>query len=171
MIINRIWAMPNLETFKVKPIKEFVLKYLKDRALSIDPFARNQKLACITNDLNPKTAAQYHLDVLDFCKLLKEKEIKADICLFDPPFTPSQIKMCYESIGMKNTSYNCQRVGRWSEEKEILKDILLPGGIFLHFGIHSNGMGINRGFEILEILLVAHGSAHSDTICMAERKL
>ncbi len=171
MIINRIWAMPNSETFNVKPIKEFVLKYLKDKKLSIDCFARNVTLATYTNDLNPKTTAQYHLDILDFCKLLKEKAIQTDICIFDPPFTPSQLKMSYESIGIKNTSYDCQRVGRWSQEKEILKDIIIHGGIFLHFGIHSNGMGINRGFEILEILLVAHGSAHSDTICMAERKL
>ena len=27
-----------------------------------------------------------------------------------------------------------------------------------------------RGFEIVEIMLVAHGAAHNDTICLAERR-
>jgi hypothetical protein len=41
---------------------------------------------------------------------------------------------------------------------------------FLSFGWNSTGMGQKRGYEIIEILIVAHGSAHNDTICMAERK-
>ena len=32
-------------------------------------------------------------------------------------------------------------------------------------------MGNKRGYEIIEILLVSHGSAHNDTICVVERKL
>jgi hypothetical protein len=32
-------------------------------------------------------------------------------------------------------------------------------------------MGKNRGFEIQEILLVAHGGNHNDTICVVEKKL
>jgi hypothetical protein len=31
-------------------------------------------------------------------------------------------------------------------------------------------MGIGRNFEIEEILMIASGSGHNDTICMAERK-
>ncbi len=30
--------------------------------------------------------------------------------------------------------------------------------------------GITRGFTIEEILLVAHGGVHNDTICVVERK-
>ena len=32
-------------------------------------------------------------------------------------------------------------------------------------------MGKNRGFEIVEILLVAHGGHHNDTICTVEKKI
>lgn len=32
-------------------------------------------------------------------------------------------------------------------------------------------MGIKRDFELLEVLLVAHGAAHNDTIVTVERKL
>lgn len=28
MIINRIWAMPNKNTFSIKPVKELIQKYL-----------------------------------------------------------------------------------------------------------------------------------------------
>lgn len=32
-------------------------------------------------------------------------------------------------------------------------------------------MGIGKLYKIEEILLVCHGGAHNDTICMAERKI
>jgi hypothetical protein len=48
--------------------------------------------------------------------------------------------------------------------------VLKPGGIILSFGWNTVGMGKSRGYEIREILLVCHGGAHNDTICMAERK-
>lgn len=37
--------MPNSETFLVKPIGDFVRAYLACAKISVDPFARNQKLA------------------------------------------------------------------------------------------------------------------------------
>jgi hypothetical protein len=49
--------------------------------------------------------------------------------------------------------------------------MLKIGGKFLHFGWHTNGMGKGRAFKIDEIMLVAHGGAHNDTICMAETKI
>ena len=35
MIINRIWQMPNSKTFQIKPIKEFVEKYIKDKKIHV----------------------------------------------------------------------------------------------------------------------------------------
>jgi hypothetical protein len=49
--------------------------------------------------------------------------------------------------------------------------VLLDNGIVLSFGWNTVGMGKKRGFEILEIMLVCHGGAHNDTICMAERRI
>lgn len=40
------------------------------------------------------------------------------------------------------------------------------GTTVLSFGWNSTGMG--AGFEQREILLVAHGGSHNDTICTAE---
>ncbi len=55
--------------------------------------------------------------------------------------------------------------------RDRLCQLMKPGGVVLSFGWSSNGMGLKRGYEIEEIMLVAHGGAHNDTICMAERKM
>lgn len=91
---SRVWAMPNANTFQIKPIKEMVEKYVKGRKVIIDPFANESKYGTITNDLNTKFDTDYHLDALDF--LRKMKSSSADMVLFDPPFQsrrqPSAIK-------------------------------------------------------------------------------
>lgn len=47
---------------------------------------------------------------------------------------------------------------------------LTDDAIVLSFGWNTVGMGKNRGFEIIEIMLVCHGGAHNDTICLAEKR-
>ena len=44
MKFSRTWAMPNSDTFSVKPIGDFVRRYLSESKISIDPFARNKKM-------------------------------------------------------------------------------------------------------------------------------
>lgn len=55
--------------------------------------------------------------------------------------------------------------------RDAVDELLRPGGIVLSFGWSSNGMGKSRRYELEEILLVCHGGAHNDTICIAKRKL
>ena len=52
-----------------------------------------------------------------------------------------------------------------------IQRILKPNGLALCFGWNSNGVGKKRGFEIIEVLLVAHGGSKNDTICTVERKV
>lgn len=170
MIINRIWAMPNLNTFQVKPIGDLVKKYLKDSEISIDPFARNNDWATFTNDLNPETSAQSHKYAKDFLEELVDKNIKCDMIIFDPPYSLRQAKECYEHYG-KWTFEDTKKVGKWVEEKNLCATLLVSGGYFLHFGWHTNGLGKKRNTEIVELLVVAHGGAHNDTLCLVERKL
>ena len=89
---SRVWAMPNSDTFKVKPIGEFVKKYLDKSKVSVDSFARNNSWCSYTNDINPTTIAQYHLDAEAFHLELVKKEIKCDLWVFDPPYSPRQLK-------------------------------------------------------------------------------
>lgn len=171
MIFNHTWAMPSHETFSMAPIGVFVAKYLQKSTVSIDPFARNFAGATYTNDLNPDTLTSNHLDALDYLSGLRNDGIFADLIIFDPPYSPRQAKEVYKGIGAEFLKRDAQRVGRWFEEKNLVNDLLKNDGIFLHFGWHTNGMGKKRGYKVEEILLVNHGGAHNDTICMAERKL
>ena len=136
---------------------------------SIDPFARNSKLATYRNDINPETEAQYHMDARQFLGLMKTLSIKPDRILIDPPYSPRQISECYTTIGKHCGMEDTQNGKFYKEVRDAAMWLCVPGSIVLSFGWNSTGMGKERGFEILEIMLVAHGGAHNDTICMAEQ--
>lgn len=170
MKFRREFAMTNCETFKCQPIGAFVDYYLSSSKISIDPFARNFTGATYTNDLNPATKAQSHMKALDFLEQLRTRGVKGDLVIFDPPYSMEQCKRAYESYGYKFTYEDSLYVIRWTKEKDVVSDLLEKNGVFLHFGWHSNGMGLKRGFRLEELLLVSHGSAKYDTICIAERK-
>ncbi len=55
--------------------------------------------------------------------------------------------------------------------KELLAPKIKPNGLAITFGWNSQGFGKNLGFELKEILLVAHGRSHNDTIVTVERKI
>lgn len=170
MIINRTWAMPNSNTFSIKPIGKFVKKYLHDSLISIDPFARNKQWATYTNDLNPDTLAKSHVDALEFMQGLLRDGIRADLVIFDPPYSPRQLSECYKQIGRRATMQDTQAKS-WSSWKDAIASLTEKDSIVLSFGWNTAGMGKTRGFDIIEILMVCHGGQHNDTICMAEKKI
>lgn len=169
MKFTRHWAMASPETFTIEPIRLFVKKYLS--GLSIDPFARNCGWATYTNDLDDRTSAQYHMDCRDFLNEMRDQGVQADVVIFDPPYSPRQIKEVYDGIGLKMGGKDAWRTHSWSKEKAIIDDLLKVGGVFLSFGWNSHGIGKKYGYSTEEILLVSHGAGHNDTICMVERKL
>ena len=166
MIINRVWAMPNKWTFKIKPIAELLKRYNVGKGW-IDPFAGMYSPAYFRNDLNPKANAQYNLPAYDFVLHLKNRYSG---CLFDPPYSLRQIKECYDKIGyVPNKDYTLD--ASFSEVKDIIENIIKVNGYVISFGWNSNGFGKQRGFEIKEILLVPHGGHHYDTIVTVEQKV
>jgi hypothetical protein len=166
---TRIWAMPNKLTFTIKPIKELVEKYVAKSKIIIDPFANQSSYGTITNDLNPEFDTDYHLDALTF--LRKMETGKADLVLFDPPYSITQAAQCYKDYGKDKLERSVANMGYWADCKNEVARILKPNGIALICGWNSNGVGKNRGFEMLEILLVPHGGSKNDTIVTVERKL
>ena len=159
--------MPNSNTFNIKCIERLIYKYIKDDMLSIDPFANLSKLAKITNDLNPDYNTDFCLDALDFMKTFDDNSV--DFVFYDPPYSLRQVSECYKNVGVKVTQETTQSSWRSKHINEI-KRILKPNGIVMCFGWNSNGVGKVRGFEIIEILLIAHGGGHNDTIVTVERK-
>lgn len=168
MILNRVWAMPNHNTFHIKPIRELIARHIT-AGIWLDPFSRNSPFAkqCTTNDLNPEVEADYHLEALDF--LRKFEDASVDGVLFDPPYSPRQISECYKQVGKAVHMKDTQASFYGDRKKEVAR-ILKPGGKALCFCWNSGGIGKTAGMELVEILLVPHGGAHNDTICTVEIK-
>jgi len=167
MKFARIWEMPNSNTFKIQCINRLIHRYLKPKMLSIDPFANTSKLAKITNDLNPDYDTDYHLDATDFLKTFESNSV--DFIFYDPPYSLRQVSEVYKSVGIEVTMETTQSSWRTKHINEIAR-VLKPNGIVMCFGWNSSGVGRDRGFELLEILLVPHGGSHNDTIVTVERK-
>lgn len=148
MKITREWAMPNKKTFTIKPIRELIERY-KSEGLWLDPFPY-----------------PYKEDALEYLKRFNEGS--ADGVLFDPPYSPRQLKECYDNQGMVLHDTKSSVWAKWKDE--IAKRIKV-GGICLSFGWSTNGLGKVRGFKIIEVLLVAHGGNHNDTIITIEKKI
>lgn len=166
--ITRQWAMPSSETFSIPPIAAFIQRWW--RAPSVDPFARSSDLATYRNDLSPDTTAEYHMEAGEFVAHMLAERVTAELVLFDPPYSPRQISEVYQSVGRAATTADTQSPRLYREVRDGLDRILRPGGVALSFGWNSAGFGVERGYRVLEILLVAHGGAHNDTICVAEEK-
>lgn len=164
---SRVWAMPNHQTFKIKPIKELIGRHYSSRVFSIDPFANDSKLATVTNDLNPEFKTDYNLDALDFMKQFNDSSV--DFVFYDPPYSLRQVSECYKSVGIEVTTETTQSSWRSKHIDEIAR-ILKPSGKVICFGWNSSGVGTERGFEMREILLVPHGGSHNDTIVTVEVK-
>lgn len=177
MIMNRVWAMPNHDTFSIKPINALINRVMMNEVGVcrsgdwIDPFARNSPFNAYckyTNDLNPEANTTHHMEALDFLNSLQGEYFEG--CLFDPPYSPRQISECYKSVGrevhMKDTQSSF-----YGDRKKAVAKLIKVGGVVISFGWNSGGIGKTLGFEIEEILLVAHGGAHNDTIVTVERKV
>jgi hypothetical protein len=157
--------MPNADTFQVKPIRAFVDRWV--RGVVVDPFARNQTIASeYTNDLNPDTAARYHMDAVAFLNMLADQRVVADCVVFDPPYSPRQIAECYKAAGLTPTMQDTQSARFKKECRNAIRRLCKQGSVVLSFGWNSVGMG--PLFDTNEILLVSHGGDHNDTICMAQ---
>ena len=171
MIINRVWSMPNSNTFSIKPIYELICKYIdmlpKEHTI-IDPFANSNKFGTITNDLDPQYDTDYHMDATDFLSVLEDDMV--DMVLYDPPFSSRQVAECYKSLG-KTVNMETTQASYWAKQKEQISRIVKYNGIFVTCGWNSGGVGKKYGFEIEEILLVPHGGWHNDTIVVVERKI
>lgn len=155
--------MPSRWTFSIRPIKDFLRRHLEGCHIIVDPFCGESLVASHRNDLG-----RGGIDAEEYCKKLFEEGVKADAIPFDPPYSPRQISECYKSIGKPVSSKDTQNAVLYARVRRPLFELLRPGGVALSFGWNSAGFG--KACATTEILLVQHGGAHNDTICVAQRK-
>lgn len=163
--------MPNPNTLSVPPIKEFAQRHLAGRSVIIDPFAKDNRLGTLRNDLDPDTAAEWHMEAEEFLRAMASRGVVANASIVDPPYSPRQMSECYKKVGMKKGMEGTQNAALYKKTRDALMPILAPDAVVLSFGWNSSGMGLGRGFEIIEILMCCHGGAHNDTICIAEKRV
>lgn len=172
---SRVWAMPNKNTFSIKPIKEFILRVTEEKAnqegsVIIDPFANNSCLNHIcthTNDLDPEMDTTHHMDALDFLKTFDDNSV--DVVLYDPPYSPRQVSECYKAMG-RTVNMETTQASFWGNLKKEIARITKDGAVVVSCGWNSGGIGKKLNFVQTDILLVPHGGNHNDTIVVAEVK-
>jgi len=152
--------MPSKWTFQMKPVSKLINRYLTP--LWVDPFAGKYSPADITNDIEGR-GAQFQMDGLEF--LRNQKDNSCNGVLFDPPYS---IEQCLRLYTPKYRG-TAGRAEYWIKCKNEISRIIALNGITISFCWDSNGMGVKRGFEIIEILLICHGALHNDTIVTIER--
>lgn len=162
MEINRVWAMPNQWTFKIKPIRELLEKYHVNSGW-VDPFAGWNSPAEFTNDIEGR-CAKSQMDGYEFLCSLEDNKYEGG--LFDPPYS---VEMCLRKYTPKYAG-TAGKSEYWAKCKNELSRIIKSGGLSIHFGWGSSALGMKRGFKIIEILLVPHGGSHNDTIVTVEQK-
>jgi len=165
MKISRVWAMPDRWTFKIPPIASLITNYVGSGEGWIDPFAGKHSPAEFTNDINPEMPTAYHLKANDFLNQLEDSKYKG--VLFDPPYNLAQFKECYQSIGVQLMKDDVNYT--YSKPKDIAQYKIMLDGYAICFGWNTVGFGVNRGFKLIEILLVCHGGHHNDTIVTVEQ--
>jgi hypothetical protein len=161
-VFSTVWAMPSRWTFSIPPVTQFLYRWLPEQGVIVDPFCGQSQHATHGNDL-----AQGGVDAAEYCERLLADGVVADAVLFDPPYSPRQIAECYKSIGREVSTADTQNAALYARVRKPLAELLKSDGIALSFGWQSSGFG--KAWETLEIMLVQHGGAHNDTICVAQR--
>jgi len=169
--ITKKWAMPSKDTFSIKPINELIKGYFSvvGGGRVVDPFSGDSPFAqyCYTNDLDPDKPADEHKDALEFLRGLSDRSVS--MVLFDPPYSPRQVSECYKRLG-QTVNMQTTQSSYWGNLKKEIARVIKPGGIVITCGWNSGGIGKKAGFVQVEILLVAHGGWHNDTIVTVEVK-
>lgn len=160
MKITRVWAMPNKWTFKIKPIKELLLKYVGDGVGWADPFAGETVCTEFRNNFDTT-----RVDARDYLReVLKLNSLKG--ILLDPPYSYRQLFKTYKNGGSKLKGL----LVPMTEINNLSAPLVKEGGYAISFGWNSNGLGLKRGFVLEEVLLISHGGHHNDTIVTVEKR-
>lgn len=149
VLFRRVWQMPNKRTFSIPAVQRIIQEYTLAGIAWCDPFPY------------PFTE-----DALTYLSRRPASSVKR--LLYDPPYSPRQLKECYDSRGEPLHDTTSRVWARW---KDAIARVIEPGGICISFGWSSNGIGIERGFKIIDGTIIAHGGNHHDTIVTVEQKV
>ena len=164
MKFARSFGLQTKDTLRCKEAFSVVRKYLEGKKV-IDPFARNCEFAHpYTNDINPDTKAEDHLDVEEYLEYWNTFQEVFDGAIYDPPFSDRQAKEAYQQ-----TTNLYTLGGKILRIERSLGDLITPGGYVVKFGYNSNFS--HKAFECVEIKLVRYGGSMNDMIISVHKKM
>jgi len=140
------------------------ITYSNDRVA--DLFARNSELGTrkLRNDIDPETKACRHMDVFAFLQTIRDESL--DAVIIDPPFSFNQAAKHY-----KNSAGKCLGVGWLPAVRREAGKKLKKGGLMFCLGWDANGAGNKRQFDLIEVIICAHGQGRNATIMTIDKKL
>lgn len=148
---------PKKFTFEQVDLRKWTEKWATGKVLNL--FAGKTRLNVdeIRVDLDLDVNPDYCMDAYEFLKTWDGE--KFDTIIFDPPY----------NLRKSREKYNGKYFGSLRKIKDKMINVLNPGGLILHYGYDSVGLGRSRGFEKIAVCLVCHNGDHNDTICLVER--
>jgi len=135
--MSRVFSLPNKQPYKISHVKKLFKKYVYGKTLDLFPYP-------------------YERDALE--KIIESKVESLNCVTFDPPYSNYQLKKQYENKGIALTGNHRKYFGLLFKE---IKRTVKPGGYLVTLGWNSKRVA---GFELIEIILINHGSTHNDTI-------
>lgn len=121
----------------------------------------------VTNDLDTDMETDYHMEALDFLKMYDDTSVS--VVLYDPPYSLRQVSEVYKKLG-KTVTMRDTSAAYFADFKKEISRVLNPGGIVITCYWNTNWIGMKYGCDIIEVLAVAHGGSHNDTLVTVERR-
>jgi hypothetical protein len=155
-----LYQPPARYTFDQIELKYWVEKWCVGNMV-LNLFAGKNRLDVkeIRVDIDEKMPADYHIDAHTFVSNYNGKLFTTIV--LDPPY----------NVRKAREKYGSRYIGKLTQIKSIIPNILEAGGRVISLGYDSVGMSFSRGFKKVAICLVCHGGDHNDTICVVEEKI
>lgn len=160
------WAMGNIWTFEITCIATLLAQEVWSHKHILVPFAgmtrwhKHPDITYIDLDAtrpDPKIVG----DALEILPQLVAQGKKYDLIISDPPFSFHQAVHSYGNEKLQDITYI----------KRMYDQLLVPGGVIIHFGFNSTGMGMMRQYKKEKLMIVALGGSHNDILVLKERKM
>ena len=160
------YDLASTDTMSIPCFKKAFYRLIPEEAVIADLFARNCQLGTpgLRNDIDIDTAADFHLDVFKFLEMTQPASL--DAVIIDPPFSFNQASKHY-----KNSAGKCLGVGWVSAVRRSAAEKLKIGGLMFCLGWDANGAGNINQFDLIEVIICAHGQARSATIMTIDRRI
>ena len=168
VVFDRVRGIQTKDTLSDPMAAALVKKYLSGMQPIIDPFARNCEFAWpYTNDIDPNTVAEKHLDVEEFLKSFHDDKLDFVGPVFggailDPPFSDHQSR---EIHGAENLYTNPAKMKR---VEMMLGSLIEIGGYVVKFGYNSNFT--HDAFECVAVRLIRYGGSMNDMIISVHQR-